>query len=69
MEENKFAYFFKRNLGFLIGLIIGAVVVLCKFTYFFVNLAVMFAFAFLGLYVQRNKLKVKNTLKNIIDKM
>ena len=53
----------------VIGLIIGVIVVICKFTYFFVNLAVMIGFGFLGMYVQRNKSKVKETLKNIIDKM
>lgn len=69
MEKNGFLEFFSRNLGFIIGLIIGVIVVICKFTYFFVNLAVMIGFGFLGMYVQRNKSKVKETLKNIIDKM
>ena len=61
MEKNRFLEFFSRNLG--------VIVVICKFTYFFVNLAVMIGFGFLGMYVQRNKSKVKETLKNIIDKM
>ena len=67
MEKNRFLEFFGRNLGFIIGLIIGVIVVICEFTYFFVNLAVMIGFGFLGMYVQRNKSKVKETLKNIID--
>ena len=69
MEKNRFLEFIGRNLGFIIGLIIGVIVVICEFTYFFVNLAVMIGFGFLGMYVQRNKSKVKETLKNIIDKM
>ena len=69
MEKNRFLEFFGRNLGFIIGLIIGVIVVICEFTYLFVNLAVMIGFGFLGMYVQRNKSKVKETLKNIIDKM
>ena len=69
MEKNRFLEFFGTNLGFIIGLIIGVIVVICEFTYFFVNLAVMIGFGFLGMYVQRNKSKVKETLKNIIDKM
>lgn len=69
MEKNKFLEFFKRNLGFIIGLAIGILVVICKIAYIFVNLLVMIGFGFLGMYVQRNKLKVKETLKNIIDKM
>ena len=67
--DNKFIEFFKNNLGFIIGLLIGILVVVLKIGYFFVNLTIMIAFGLLGAYVQRNKPKVKATLKNIIDKM
>ena len=66
---NGFVEFFKRNLGFFIGLIIGAIVVVLGFAYVFVNFAVMFAFAFFGTYIQRNRLKVKNFLQNLVDKI
>lgn len=61
--------FLKNNLGFVIGLIIGALIVLFNFAYVFVNLAVMFGCAFLGKYVQKNKQTVKTALKNFIDKI
>lgn len=67
--DNKFVEFFKNNIGFIIGLLIGCLVVVLGIGYFFVNLAIMLAFALLGAYVQKNKPKVKATLKNIIDKM
>lgn len=73
MRENKFIEFLKMNLGLLIGLIVGALIVLFGWVRFFVNLAIMFSFGFLGVYVQRNKSKVKsvftNLLKNIVAKM
>ncbi len=47
MNDNKFIDFFKNNLGFFIGLLIGAIVVLCKITYIFINLIVIGLFGFL----------------------
>lgn len=61
--------FLKNNLGFIIGLIIGALIVLFNFAYVFINLAVMFGFAYIGMYVQKNKQNVKTVLKNFIDKI
>lgn len=69
MEKNNFLTFFSRNLGFIIGLVIGIIIVICGIGYVFVNLAIMLGFAFLGAFVQKNKSRVKETLKNIIDKM
>ena len=54
--NNNFMRFIKSNLGFIIA-------------YFFVNLAIMIAFGLLGAYVQKNKLKVKAVLQNLIDRM
>ena len=67
--DNKLVEFLKNNLGFIIGLIIGCIVVILKIGYVFLNIAIMISFGLLGAYVQRNKPKVKSTLKNIIDKM
>ncbi len=69
MGENKFVNFFKNNGGFLIGLLIGVIVVFCRIAYFVLDVAIMLAFGFLGMYIQRNKTKVKTTLKNMIDKI
>ena len=67
--EGNFIQNLKNNLGFLIGLIIGALVVIFWNPIVILNIAVMVSFAFAGAYVQRNKAAVKNTLKNIIDKL
>ena len=67
--NNNFIEFIKSNLGFIIGLLIGILVVILRIGYFFVNLAIMIAFGLLGAYVQKNKLKVKAVLQNLIDKI
>lgn len=73
MKGNKFIDFLKNNLGLLIGLLIGALVVLLKWSIFFINAAVIVFFGLIGLYMQRNRAKVKsvftNLLKNIVAKM
>lgn len=66
--ENKFAEFFKNNLGFVVGVIIGILVILFKLTDFIINIIIVLAFGFLCEYVQKNKPKVKTKLKNLIDK-
>lgn len=67
--NNNFMRFIKSNLGFIIGLLIGILVIFLKIAYFFVNLAIMISFGLLGAYVQKNKLKVKAVLQNLIDRM
>ena len=66
---NKYVELLKNNIGFLIGLAIGIVFVICGLSYFVLNIAVMVGFGLIGKFVQKNKLKVKETLKAWIDKM
>ena len=66
---NNFVEFFKRNLGALIGLVIGIVMVVCGLSYFVVNLSIMIGFALLGRYFQYHKEAVKEKLKLWIDKI
>ena len=66
---NQFTEFLKKNLGFIIGLVIGIILVICGLAYFVLNLAVMIGFGLIGRYIQNNKDKVKVTLKAWIDKM
>ncbi len=66
---NRFAEVLKNNLGFIIGLVFGIICVICGLSYFVLNLAVMIGFGVLGKYIQKNKVKVKETLKAWIDKM
>ena len=67
--SNNLMEFLKNNSGFLIGLFIGILVIILRIGFFFVNIAIMLGFGFLGAYIQKNKPKVKATLKNLIDKM
>ena len=65
---NKFSEFFKNNFGFVVGVIIGILAIVFKITDFIINLIIVLAFGFLCEYIQKNKTKVKDTLKNLIDK-
>lgn len=66
--ENKFVSFFKNNLGFMLGIIIGIVVVILKITDFFVNLVIIIGFGLVGRYIQKNKYRIKEVLKNLLDR-
>ena len=66
---NHFVEGLKDNLGFLVGLIIGVIFVICGLSYFVLNVFVMIGFGLMGRYFQKNKAKVKETLKAWIDKM
>ena len=60
--------FFSKYGGFILGIIIGAIVVALGIVDFIVAVAVIVGFGYLGMYVQRNKSKIKVTLKNLIEK-
>lgn len=65
---NKFSEFLSNNLGFVVGVVIGLLAIVFKITDFIINLIIVLAFGFLCEYIQKNKAKVKTTLKNLIDK-
>jgi len=67
--ENKFIESLKNNLGLIVGVIIGCLVIVLGLGYIFINILILLAFGALGNYVQKNKQKVKTTLKNMIDKI
>lgn len=64
----KISDFFKDFGGFITGILIGAIVVLCNIIDIIVTIAVVLGFGFLGAYVQKNKSSVKEKLKKQIDK-
>ena len=64
----KIKEFWDRFGGFCIGMIIGIILVLCKVIDIIVILAIIIGFGMLGMYIQKNKLKVKSVLKNLIEK-
>ena len=70
MNDNKIANFIGKYGGMIIGILIGLVVLNFSFLYeFFKFILVIGVCAWLGNYFQKNKEKVKNTLRNLIDKM
>lgn len=66
--NNKIAEFFERFGGFIIGAIVGILVILCNIIDIIVPILIVIAFGLLGAYIQKNKLKVKEVLKNLIEK-
>lgn len=66
--SEKLKDFWNRFGGFITGVIIGIIFVLCKLVNVIVTLAVIIGFGMLGMYIQKNKLKVKTGLKNLIEK-
>lgn len=66
--NGKISDFFGRFGGFLIGIIIGIIVLFCNIIDIIVSILVVLAFGFLGLYIQKNKSRVKEILKNLIEK-
>lgn len=60
--------FFDRYLGMIIGIIIAVLVIMFHLVYFVECIALIVGAAWLGKYIQANKEKVKENLKNMIDK-
>lgn len=67
--SGKFEAFLRDFGGFVIGAIIGILVTLIpNAVNFIMTIIVVFIFGWFGHYIQRNKLKVKAVLKNLIEK-
>lgn len=64
----KVGKFFTDYGGFILGLIIGLVVVLLGVIEIITKIAIVIGFGLIGAYIQKNKGKVKERLKNQIDK-
>ncbi len=64
----KIESFFKEFGGFIVGSVFGIILILLKVIDFIVAVLVVLIFGFLGAYIQKNKAKVKEVLKNLIEK-
>lgn len=60
--------FWKSCGGFLIGAVVGLVLVLCGLLNFLTVLGIIVLFGYFGMYIQKNKSSVKKVLKNLIEK-
>ena len=70
MSDNKIVIFLNKYLGAIIGIIIGIVILSFNALYeVFKFILVISVCAWLGNYFQKHKEKVKEKLKNLIDKM
>ncbi len=64
----KIGKFFLNYGGFIIGIIVGIIVVAFGIIDAILTIAVIVGFGLLGAYIQKNKNKVKEVLKNLIEK-
>ena len=70
MNDNKIALFIEKYGGVIIGILIGIIVLSFNALYeLFKFILVVGVCGWLGNYVHKNKTKVKEVLKNLIDKM
>ena len=54
--------------GFIVGSLLGIILIMCGIVDLIVSILIVLLFGYLGAYVQKNKLKVKEVLKNLIEK-
>lgn len=64
----KIGNFFSNYGGFIIGIIVGIIVVAFGIIDVILTIAVIIGFGLLGAYIQKNKNKVKEVLKKLIEK-
>lgn len=67
--SGKFEAFLKEFGGFIVGAIIGILITLIPLAVeFIMTIIVVLVFGWFGHYIQHNKIKVKEVLKNLIEK-
>ena len=64
--DNDFLRFFSKNFGAIVGAIIGIVIAFYKFV---IYIAIIVLCSWCGYYLQKNKLKVKEILKRLVERM
>ncbi len=64
----KIGKFFSNYGGFILGVLVGILLVALKVIDAIVTIAVIIGFGLLGAYIQKNKNVVKEKLKNLIEK-
>lgn len=70
MNDNKIAMFLDKYSGVIIGVLIGIIIFSFNALYeLFKFILVIGSCGWLGNYIHKNKTKVKDYLKNLIDKM
>ena len=67
MEDYK--DFWNKNKGIIIGVAIAVILLITGFKDLIIGLILIFACAFIGNYVYKNKDEVKEKLKNLIDRL
>jgi len=64
-----FKNFILKYRGAIIGAILAVLVLLTRLYVLIIGIILLFIGAFVGNYIQHNKLEVKEKLKNFIDKL
>jgi len=64
-----FGEFCNKYLGIIIGIAVASLIIILGFTEIVVYIAIIVSFAYLGRYIQKNKEKVKETIKSFVDRL
>ena len=68
--DNDFLRFFSKNFGAtIVGAIIGIIIAFTAFYKFVIYIAIIVLCSWCGYYLQKNKLKVKEILKRLVERM
>ena len=62
--DNDFLRFFSKNFGAILGAIVGIII---AFTAFYIAIIVLCSWC--GYYLQKNRLKIKEILKRLVERM
>lgn len=64
----KMGNFIEKHAGFIIGALVGLLVVILKWTSAIINIIIIVFLGYAGKYIQGNKDVVKGKIKNLIEK-
>lgn len=67
-EQKSFAYYVTEYKGAIIGVVVALLFLVTGLSKLVISLLIIFAGAFVGNYIQKNKSNVKQSLKEFIDK-
>lgn len=68
-DPKKFAWYLREFRGAIIGGIVALVLIATGLSYLLINLVIIAVCMVIGYYIQNNKDKVKEVLRNFIDRV
>ena len=67
--DNDFLRFFSKNFGAILGAIVGIIIAFTAFYKFVIYIAIIVLCSWCGYYLQKNRLKIKEILKRLVERM